>query len=87
MEAHEVMDLLDDDEIEIVGEINVTDDIVLLNYKYINDEDAKQNNNTSVAVGAFVTSYARCYLYETLAKLQAQRHDSVKYCDTGNALS
>lgn len=81
----EILDLLTNPDVEISGEVMVDEDTLIVNYK-LKNEEAVNPGMTSVAVSAFVTSYARNYLLNTILKLEEQEHNSVLYCDTDSII-
>ena len=77
----ELWDLINNESIDIIGDILIEDQM-LLSFKYKDPQDARVGN-TSVAIAAFVTAYARLKLYEELEKIEASSEGSVLYFDTG----
>ena len=77
----ELWDLINNESIEILGDILIEEQM-LLSFKYKDPQDARVGN-TSVAIAAFVTAYARLKLYEELEKIEASNKGSVLYFDTG----
>jgi hypothetical protein len=76
----EMWNLINNPKIEILGDIMIND-MLIYNYRYFEDEMAKPGN-TSVALAAFVTSYARLKLYEEMEKIEESSPGSVLYMDT-----
>ena len=66
--------------IEILGDEQIGS-MLLVNYKYIQDEMAKVGN-TSVAIASFTTSYSRLELYDQLDFIEKSNPGSVLYLDT-----
>ena len=62
--------IITDPKYKVLGD-ELINDMLLLNYKYTNEEK-KTNLNTSVAVACFVTSWARLKLFDDITKI----HDS-----------
>ncbi len=76
----EMWSLINNPRIEILGDLRIND-MLVYNYRYTEDQMAKPGN-TSVALAAFVTSYARLKLYEEMEKIEESRPGSVLYMDT-----
>jgi hypothetical protein len=77
----EMWNLITNPQIEILGDTMIND-MLIYNYQYVEDKMAKPGN-TSVALAAFVTSYARLKLYDEIEKIEASTPGSVLYFDTG----
>lgn len=75
-----------DEKIEIISESMVTEDAVLVCWKFANEEDAREGSQNK-AVSSFVTSHARLHLYDLLADLHRQRPGCILYFDTGITLT
>ena len=78
--AYEVHELFNDETIEILGEVLIND-MIQFTFKKKNNE-LSSPGNTSVAVAAFVTAWARLKLYEELDKIETSNPGSVVYYDT-----
>jgi len=78
-------ELIGDEKVEIKGEMMVNDETLMLNWKFKDDEDSKQNN-TNIAVASYVTAYARLELYNLLEKIEQIRTGSVLYFDTDSVI-
>ena len=76
----ELWDLFNDENIEILGE-EMIEEMLLFNYKYIDDANASPGQ-TSVAIASFVTSYARLKLYSEMEKIENSNPRAVLYFDT-----
>ena len=76
----EMHELHQNSKIEILGDEQIGS-MLLVNYKYIQDEMAKVGN-TSVAIASFTTSYARIELYDQLHLIEQSNPGSVLYLDT-----
>jgi len=59
--------ILSDVRKKVTGGLMVTDDTLLLHWKYENDENDR-SGNTSIAIASYVTAYARLKLYDEIAK-------------------
>jgi hypothetical protein len=59
--------LINNPRIEISGDIRING-MLIYNYRYVEDQIAKPGN-TSVALAAFVTTYARLKLYEEMEEV------------------
>jgi hypothetical protein len=80
----EMWNLINNPHIEILGDIRIND-MLIYNYQYIEDHFAKPGN-TSVAIAAFVTSYARLKLYDEIEKIEESRPGSVLYMDNDSII-
>ena len=80
----EMWNLINNPRIEILGDIRIND-MLIYNYRYIEDHFAKPGN-TSVAIAAFVTSYARLKLYDEMEKIEESSPGSVLYMDTDSII-
>ena len=84
-EYQKLRKLLTDETIHITGLRTVSDDKILVCYKKINDEDCDPGN-TSVAIAAFVTSYAREELRHWLEEATKVSPEPAYYCDTDSVM-
>ena len=75
----ELHNLLNDESITILGD-DMIENMILMNYK-LSDDSKANPRNTSVAIAAFVTSWARLKLYEIMEQL-----DNVLYYDTDSVI-
>jgi hypothetical protein len=80
----EMWNLINNPKIEILGDIRIND-MLIYNYRYVEDHMAKPGN-TSVALAAFVTSYARLKLYEEMERIEESSPGSVLYMDTDSII-
>jgi hypothetical protein len=80
----EMWNLINNPKIEILGDIRIND-MLVYNYRYVEDHMAKPGN-TSVAIAAFVTSYARLKLYEKMERIEESNPGSVLYMDTDSII-
>jgi hypothetical protein len=80
----EMWNLINNPRIEILGDIRIND-MLIYNYRYVEDQMAKPGN-TSVALAAFVTTYARLKLYEEMEKIEESRPGSILYMDTDSII-
>ncbi|XP_074604005.1 uncharacterized protein LOC141857411 [Brevipalpus obovatus] len=78
--------LLNNGKIQIQSEYSPTDDTVLLQYKFENDEDDEDFAVRNIAVAAFVTSYARIKLYKLIQEIESVRQGRVLYFDTDSVI-
>ena len=76
----ELYDLNQNSKIEMLGDEQIGN-MLLVNYKFVDDKMANAGN-TSVAIAAFVTAYARIELYDQLHKIEESLPGSVLYFDT-----
>ena len=76
-----IWELATDGKKVITGLISVGTNKLLVNWKLADDDDARQGN-VSVAIAAFVTSYARRELWLALHEVDCKFPGSVCYCDT-----
>ena len=84
-EYHEYWTLVEDDKIEITGEFTPNADTIVVSY-HLKDTEAADPGNTSVAIAAFVTSYARLHLYSFMERVDAIGHDRLLYFDTDSII-
>jgi DNA polymerase type B, organellar and viral len=77
--------VLSDEEKEILGEFMVTENTVCVNWRYVDIENSDQNLQ-NIAVGSFVTSYARLHLYKYLKQITNYSTDALLYCDTDSCI-
>jgi len=70
-----------DDGARILSEIMINDNTLVLQWKD-KQENLSYGPNTSLAVAAFVTSYARLVLYEKMEEVEKIRLGSLLYFDT-----
>lgn len=77
--------LVSDPTITITGEIMVTDNKLLVNHKYI-DNNYDRTGNTSPAIASFVTSYARLKLYNAMEEIEKKDKGRVLYFDTDSII-
>ena len=81
----EYFDLITDSDKEITGEIMVTDDVLILTWEYIEPKlDIVKNYN--IAVGSYVTAYARMKLYSIMEEIETIRPKSLLYHDTDSVM-
>jgi hypothetical protein len=73
--------LATDPEKIVTGMISVGTNVLLVNSKMAEDDDARQGN-VNVAIASFVTSYARLKLWRQLNELHNRRPGCVYYYDT-----
>ena len=77
----ELLNLVTDPSLEIVSADIISENVLSLQYKKIDDyEEDVPNSNTIIA--AFVTTYARLKLYEYMDKLGK----NALYCDTDSVI-
>lgn len=67
---------------EILGEYNIHEDVVMLCYRKVDDLKCKPGN-TSVAVASMVTAYGRIRLFKLLHQIESVREGRLLYFDTG----
>ena len=80
----ELWDYVNSQKVEIIGDVLIEEQM-LLSFKYKDPQDARVGN-TSVAIAAFVTAYARLKLYDELEKIDASNKGSVLYFDTDSII-
>ena len=68
-EYHEYWQLACDDSKLIKGELMINDNCLLVNWENKNEEDCN-NQNTSLAIASFVTSYARIELMKVIDEIE-----------------
>ena len=83
-EREEMYNLFNDSKIEILGDV-ILDQLMLISYKYKDITECRVGN-TSVAIAAFVTAYARLKLYDEMEKIESSSPDSVLYFDTDSII-
>ena len=80
--VEEILTIANDPQLEILGEIAVGDESLQITFKHKDDETSRVGD-TSVAVAAYVTSYARLMLLEAIEKIERQGGEGrVLYYDT-----
>lgn len=83
--AQEYYALYDDPSKRITADVDLDSSTVLVGYTQLYDEDGGEtpsSGNTSPAIGAFVTAYARVHLYRVIREIECVRQGRVMYCDT-----
>lgn len=78
-------EIITDETNEVKGDYLVNDDTMIVSYKKKKDEDCSPGN-TSVAIAAFVTSYARLELYNEIDKISQDGASRVLYYDTDSII-
>lgn len=81
----EYFDILNDKTKRIVNEVEMSDEVMKVSWKRIDDE-MTCSKNTNVAVASYVTSHARLHLYDILSRIEAIRPHSLLYFDTDSAI-
>lgn len=84
-EYSQLIGILLDKRIRILGHNLVSEDTALLSYEFIDPADGRAGA-TNPIIASFVTSYARLELYGLILKLTVKRQDRLKYCDTDSAI-
>jgi hypothetical protein len=77
--------LVTDERKEVKGELNVTDNLMLMSWKFKNELDAEPGN-TNIAIAAHVTAYARIKLYKAMEEIERQVPESLLYFDTDSVI-
>ena len=80
----ELHNIFNDPQYELLGDFPI-DEMILLNYR-LKDEKNANPRNTSVAIAAFVTAWARLKLYEIIEQIESSRPGSVLYFDTDSVI-
>jgi len=75
----------DDGKIEI-NDIVTSNTHIILSYDW-KELKPRMLANTNIAIAAYITSYARCNLYENMDKLEKFKPGSVMYCDTDSIIA
>ena len=76
--------LTEDENIKIKGEIMVNEDTLIVNHVQIDDENCR-NGNTSLAIAAFVTSWARLKLVKLIHEIETIQ-GRILYMDTDSVI-
>ena len=84
-EYHEYWSLVENDAIELTGEFTPNRDTIVVSYQ-LKDDSTADPGNTSVAIAAFVTSYARLHLYKFMEQVDHIGHDRLLYFDTDSII-
>jgi hypothetical protein len=86
VEYKDYWELVNDENKKITGELMVNEDCLLITWEFQEDEMAKQNN-TSLSIASFVTSYARTELMKVIDEIEVipgrllyMDTDSVIFC-------
>ncbi|XP_054158248.1 uncharacterized protein LOC128956547 [Oppia nitens] len=77
--------LLTDAKYKITGEVHPNSEKLIVNYKLVDDILSKPGN-TSVALAAMVTAYARLHLYSILHSIESEADGRVLYFDTDSVI-
>ena len=77
--------LLTDPKVEITGSVTTAINSILMNWRYINNEEARQGI-VNVAIASFITSYARRELWRAMNKIETISPGSVYYFDTDSII-
>jgi len=77
--------LINDDTLDILGDIMVTDDVVMVTWRHKDNTDSRQGN-VSIAIASFVTAYARLELYKLMNRIETQTPKRILYHDTDSVL-
>ena len=81
----EYFDLFTDEDKEMTSELMVTDNTLICTWQF--KEDIKDNvKNYNIAVGTFVTAYARLKLYNVMEEIENIRPNSLLYFDTDSVI-
>lgn len=79
-------DLLSDDTLVITGDRLINEHTALVTYRLKTESDDISPGNTSIAVAACVTAYARLELYREIESIEASRPGRVLYFDTDSII-
>ena len=77
--------LMSDPKIIVTGAVTVSEDNIFVNWRYVNNEDARQGV-VNVAIASFITSYARRELWRALNTVEERCPGSVAYFDTDSII-
>ena len=77
--------LQSDPKIEITGSVTTAINSILMNWRYKNNEEARQGV-VNVAIASFITSYARRELWRAINKIESISPGSVYYFDTDSII-
>ena len=83
--AEEILTIMEDKNIEVLGEFEVGQDCLQISYKQKDSKDAN-NIDKSVALAAFVTSHARLKLLKAMQKIEEKEEGRVLYYDTDSIM-
>lgn len=79
-------DLVDRSDIAIIGEKMLTDNILLVTYQQLEEDDRAVSNNTALALASFCTAYGRIELQKILNSIESQSEGAVLYFDTDSVV-
>lgn len=75
-------DIFSDPKKEIIGHCCVTENKMLITWRFKDEKDAPQGR-TSLAIASFVTAYGRLKLTRLMQEIDSHREGRVLYHDTG----
>ena len=84
-ECQEYFELLQDETISIQSEVDLSDNMIKMSWKSI-EEDDNNVKSINVAVGSYVTSWARLHLLKIMRNIENIRLGSLLYFDTDSCI-